>query len=223
MDSSSLSLVPRNQFLLVPARIFVLNFPAGTSELTLFGAWSDRLWDLQSQEIPSWVFFLVFPCWGLLWLFVRGELHSPHWGFTILFLYWGTKSITKGQISYVPLDPVTDQKKSEPCKEKSIYQILEYCTPRPKFKTQIWISNSVVANFSRWHLGINSFWRQLRSLWELSHWHLGIIYICRQLRSPLGFAIPGDSFLGILPCFPLLGFTLIIRSWGTTFPPMGGM
>ena len=37
----------------------------------------------------------------------------------------------------------------------------------------------------------------------------------------MGFAIPGDSLLGIPPCFPPLGFTIIIRLWGTTYLPVG--
>ena len=37
------------------------------------------------------------------------------------------------------------------------------------------------------------------------------------------FAIPGDSFSRIPPCFPLLGFTLIIHLRGTTFSPVGGL
>ena len=60
-DSSFLSLVPRNYF----RWDLRWNFPAGASELIKFGARSDRLWDLQSPEIPSQVFLLVFPCWGL--------------------------------------------------------------------------------------------------------------------------------------------------------------
>ena len=72
-----------------------------------------------------------------------------------------------------------------------------------------------------WRLGINSFWRQLGSSLELSGWHLGIKTIWRQLGLLFGFAIPGGFFLGIPPCFPPLGFTVIICSWGTTFPRWG--
>ena len=72
-----------------------------------------------------------------------------------------------------------------------------------------------------WRLGINSFWRQLGSSLEFSCWHIGINSVWWQLRSPLGFEISGDSFSGILPCFPLLGFTMIILLCGTTFPPLG--
>ena len=75
----------------------------------------------------------------------------------------------------------------------------------------------------RWHLGINSFWRQLGSLLELFRWHLRINSVWSGLGSPLGFAIPVDSFSGISPCFPLLGFTLLICSWGSTFSPVGGL
>ena len=153
-------------------------------------------------------------------------------------------------------------------------QILVYYTPRLKFKTQIWISNSFGAKFSCWHLGINSFWCQLgstfesswwhlgitsfwiqlgsplgleipidsfsgipfcflwhlginsfwRKLWSLlvfSHWHLGINSFWRQLGSPLGFGIPGYSFLGISLCFPPLGFTILIRLWVTIYFPVG--
>ena len=74
-----------------------------------------------------------------------------------------------------------------------------------------------------WCLGINSFWRQLGSLLELSCWHLGINSVWRQLGSPLVFAIPGDSFSRIPPCFPPLGFTLVVRSLGTPFSPVGGL
>ena len=70
-------------------------------------------------------------------------------------------------------------------------------------------------------LGIKSFWSQLRFPLELYLWHLRINSVWRQLGSPLGFAIPGDSFLGIPPYFPLLGFTLLIHSCGTTFSPVG--
>ena len=73
----------------------------------------------------------------------------------------------------------------------------------------------------RWHLGINSFWRQLISLLELSCCHLRINSFWRQLGSPSGFAIPRYSFLGIPPCFPPLGLTMLIRSWGTTYFPVG--
>ena len=64
--------------------------------------------DLQSPEIPSRGFLVVLPCWGLIRLLVSGELHFPRWGFPILLLSWGTPSITKWKIAYVPLDPVAD-------------------------------------------------------------------------------------------------------------------
>ena len=47
----------------------------------------------------------------------------------------------------------------------------------------------------------------------ISFWH--------QLGYPLGFGIPGYSVPGIYRCFPLLGFTMIIPSWGTTYFPVG--
>ena len=100
-------------------------------------------------------------------------------------------------------------------------QILEYCTLYLKFKTHPWISNYVSAKFSRWHLGINSFWRQLGSSLEFSFWHLGIKSVWHQLRYPLGFEIPGYSFSGIFLCFPPLGFTLLICSCGATYFPVG--
>ena len=153
-------------------------------------------------------------------------------------------------------------------------KILVYYTLRLKFKTQIWISNSVGAKFSWWRLGINSFWRQLgstlesscwhlgitsfwiqlgsplgleiprdsfsripfcflwhlginyfwRQLWsslEFSRWHLGINSFWRQLGYPLGFGITGYSFSGISLCFPLLGFTILVCSWVTTYFPVG--
>ena len=90
-DSYLLSLVPRNYF----RSDLHWNFPAGTSELIVFGARLDRLWDLQSPEIPSRGFLLVFPRWGLPWFFVREELHFPRWGFTVLFLSWGTTRPTR--------------------------------------------------------------------------------------------------------------------------------
>ena len=73
----------------------------------------------------------------------------------------------------------------------------------------------------RWRLGINSFCNQLESSLEFSRWHLGIKSVWRQLGSPLEFAIHWESVSGIPRCFPPLGFTLLIHSWGTTFPPLG--
>ena len=75
----------------------------------------------------------------------------------------------------------------------------------------------------RWCLIINSFWCQLGPSLEFSRGHLGINSVWCQLGSPLGFAIPVDSFAGIPPCFPPLGFTLLIRLRGTTFSPVGGL
>ena len=51
------------------------NWSAGTSELVNFGASSDLLWDMWFPEIPYCGLLLVSPRWGLLWLFVRLELH----------------------------------------------------------------------------------------------------------------------------------------------------
>ena len=76
-------------------------------------------------------------------------------------------------------------------------QILEYSTPRPKFETQIWISNLVGAKFSHWHLRITSFWS--------------------QLVSSLVLEIPRYSSRGFLFDFPPLGFTMLLLSWGTTW------
>ena len=59
--SSLLSMVPWNYF----RWDLRWNFPAGALELILFGACSDRFWDLRSPEIPSCEFLLVFPRWGL--------------------------------------------------------------------------------------------------------------------------------------------------------------
>ena len=73
----------------------------------------------------------------------------------------------------------------------------------------------------RWHLRINYFWLQLGSLLEFSCWNLGNDSFWRQLGSPLGFGIPGDSFSGIPLCFTQLGFIMLIRSWGTTYFPVG--
>ena len=63
----------------------------------------------------------------------------------------------------------------------------------------------------------------LGSSLEFSCGRLGTNSVWRPFGSPLGFAIPGDSFSGIPPCFPPLGFTLIVRSQGTTFSPVGGL
>ena len=52
-------------------------------------------------------------------------------------------------------------------------------------------------------LGTNSFWRPFGSL--------------------LLFAIPGDFFSGIPPCFPLLGFTLIVLFARNSVSPVGGL
>ena len=67
------------------------NCPAGISELIPSGASSDCPWNLLFQEIPSRGFLLVFPCWGLLCLFVRGELHFPPLGVTIILFSWENK------------------------------------------------------------------------------------------------------------------------------------
>ena len=56
------------------------SFTAGTSELIPFSISSDCLWDLWFLEIPSQGFLLVFPHWGLLCLFVRGEIYFPPLG-----------------------------------------------------------------------------------------------------------------------------------------------
>ena len=60
----------------------------------------------------------------------------------------------------------------------------------------------------------------LGSLLEFPRGRLGTNFVWRPFGSLLGFAIPGDSFSGIPPCFPPLGFTLIVCSRGTTFPPL---
>ena len=73
----------------------------------------------------------------------------------------------------------------------------------------------------RWCLGITSFLRPLRYSLEFSRRRLGTNSVWRSFGSPLVFAIPGDSFSGIPPCFPPLGFTLIVRSRVTTFSPVG--
>ena len=75
----------------------------------------------------------------------------------------------------------------------------------------------------RWCLGISSFWRQLGCLLEFSCGHLENNSFWRQLGSPLGFVIPGDSFSGIPPCFPLMGFTLLICLRGITWSPIEGL
>ena len=82
--SSLLSLVPQNYF----RPDLRWNVSAGASELIPFGARSDRLWDLQSPDIPFWVFLLVSLCWVLPWLFVCRELN-----FSILLLSWGNPCI----------------------------------------------------------------------------------------------------------------------------------
>ena len=54
------------------------NYPTGTSELIPFGNSSDIPWDLVFLDITSQIFIFDFPCWDLLCLSVRGELHiSP--------------------------------------------------------------------------------------------------------------------------------------------------
>ena len=68
---------------------------------------------------------------------------------------------------------------------------------------------------------ITPFGANLDLLLEFSHWHLGNNSFWCQLVSCLGFGIPGDSFSGIPLCFSLLGFTMLIRSWGTTYFPVG--
>ena len=58
---------------------------------------------------------------------------------------------------------------------------------------------------------------------EFSCGRLGNNSVWRPFGLLLGFAIPGDSFSGIPPCSPPLGLTLIVRSQGTKFPPVGGL
>ena len=97
-----------------------------------------------------------------------------------------------------------------------------------------WHQLGYTLELSCWHLGITSFWLQIGSplgleitrysfsgitLWFC--WHLGINSFWRQIRSPLGFGIPLDSFSRIPLCFPPLGFTMLIRSWVTTYFPVG--
>ena len=89
-------------------------------------------------------------------------------------------------------------------------QILEYSITHPKIKTQIWISNFVGAKLSCWHLGILPFFANLYLPWD---W------------------IFQDILLGILFCFSLLRFTMLLLSWGTTWMvkwwneyfPVGGL
>ena len=57
------------------------NYPAGTSELIPYGTSSDLPWDLVFLEIPYRGFPFAFPCWDLLCLSVRGELHISPLGF----------------------------------------------------------------------------------------------------------------------------------------------
>ena len=74
----------------------------------------------------------------------------------------------------------------------------------------------------------------LGSLLEFPCGRLGTNFVWRSFGSLLGFAIPGDSFSRIPPCFPPLGFTLIVSfarnsissrmginvfllSWGTAY------
>ena len=100
-------------------------------------------------------------------------------------------------------------------------QILEYSTPRPTFITKIRTSNFVGAKFSRWHLGINSFWRLLGSSLEFPRWHLGITSFWSQLGSSLlGIGDYWRFFSGIPLCFSMVGFTMLVRSWGTTYFPV---
>ena len=102
-------------------------------------------------------------------------------------------------------------------------QILEFCTPRPKLKTQNLNFKLHCCEILRWHLGINTFWRQLGSLLEFSSQYLGNNSVWIQIGSPLGFAIPGDSFSRIPPCSPPLVFTFLIRQCGTKYFPVGDL
>ena len=60
-DSPLLSLVPRTYF----CWDYYCNFPVGALELIPFVARSDLFCYTRSAEIPSQVFLLVFPRWGL--------------------------------------------------------------------------------------------------------------------------------------------------------------
>ena len=72
-----------------------------------------------------------------------------------------------------------------------------------------------------WCLVINSFWHQFGSLLEFSCGNIATNFVWRQLRSPLGFAIPGDSFLGIPPCSPRWGLLWFFVHGELHFPPLG--
>ena len=60
-------------------------------------------------------------------------------------------------------------------------------------------------------------------LLEISRGRLRTNSFCCLFGSLLLFAIRGDSFSRIPPCFPPLGFTLIVRLQGTHFSPVGGL
>ena len=82
--------------------------------------------------------------------------------------------------------PLGRIRRKESCAKKNpSLQILEYSTPNPKCKTEILIPNFFCAKFSRWHLGITSFWR--------------------QLGFSLGLDIPEDPSLGFLFALPRWG------------------
>ena len=103
------------------------------------------------------------------------------------------------------LSTLSAQKKMICSKGIPSLQILEYSTPRPEFKTQIWTSNFVGTKFFRCQLRINFFWHQLRSSLEFSHSHLVITSFWRQFGSSLGLDIHGDSSRGFLLALPYWG------------------
>ena len=101
-------------------------------------------------------------------------------------------------------------------------------------RTWVWNSNG---DSLRWFLSAFAGYVELLllgSLLEFPRGRLGTNSVWRPFGSLLLFAIPGDSFSGIPPCFPPLGFTLIVLfarnyafphrgftvlllSWGTPF------
>ena len=95
-----------------------------------------------------------------------------------------------------------------------------------------WVFPSGIPLWFCWYIGITS----VGILFVIFiHRRLGTNSVWRPFVSLLLFAIPGDSFSGIPPWFPQLGFTLIVLldrnyvfprrgftvlllSWGTPFP-----
>ena len=95
------------------------------------------------------------------------------------------------------LSTLSAQKKIDPCKGKSVFSDIRMHYPTSK------ISNS--------NLNFKLLWRKILPLAPRNYFRLAPNRIFLEIGD---FRI---FFWGILLCFPLFGFTVILLSWGTTW------